>query len=351
MTVSNLVKTLFLVLLVLFGSLFPVSAKNSRTDGRQMDTLLRQARQGDTRAMCRLALVYYHGDGVLKEPVKAKCLVKTAYDLGDRQAKKLWNDLALWQYGGSCEGENDLLGRIDTADSWQDPVLGMRFIRVAGGCYRMGCHDNAGRCGDDEHPRHRVCLDTYWIGQFEVTQGQWQAVMGTNPSRFKSGSQYPVERVTWQEVREFIRTLNSRSPHRFALPTEAQWEFACRSRGRGAPFAWGREDFRPQANCGTCDAGEYRGRTAPVGSFPENGLGLFDMGGNVREWCRDAYDETAYERHKPENPVFREKTRERVVRGGAYADTVQVTGCTRRHAMSARMKSERVGFRLVVSPQ
>ena len=318
---------------------------------QQIGDLKQAARQGDTRAMRKLARVYYDGDGVLKDPVMAKCWIRLAYDQGDKQAEKLWNDLRLWEYAGDCSGLLFFQQDLDTdrlGDHWHDPVTGMVFVWIPGGCFHMGCYENAGKCRKDEMPAHKKCLDGFWMGAHEVSQGQWQGLMGSNPSRFQNGAAYPVEMVSFEQVREFIRELNQQSPHRFSLPTEAQWEYACRNRGRSIPYAWGKADFRPKANCGSCDSGPFQGRTAPVDSFYANDLGLYHMSGNVGEWCRNVYDKNAYQDPGSDRYGLNGNGQPRVARGGAYSDNVSATGCTRRQGMMPVMKSERVGFRLVV---
>lgn len=310
--------------------------------------LIDRAGQGDTRAMCKLAQAYYEGKGVLKDPFKARCWAEKAWNMGSGKAKELWDELELWRYPGECNlfSEEKFLPEHDPGEIRL--AGGISFVWVPGGCFKMGCHENAGRCGKDETPLHRVCLDGFWMGRFEVTQAQWENVMNTNPSRFKNGGKFPVERVSFEDVRVFIEKLNEKSSARFALPTEAQWEYACRNRGRKIPFAWGREDFRPRQNCGTCDSGSFRARTSPVGSFEANDLGIFDLGGNVKEWCRDGYDEDAYNHHEQQNPVRRKRGGARVVRGGSFADNVQALGCSRRSGVIPGMKDSTIGFRLVL---
>ncbi len=315
-----------------------------------LSSLIAKSRQGNKMAMCDLALAYYHGRGVLKDPFKAKCWTKKAYDQGSKRAGKIWEDLSLWQYSGNCNLSFDDEKTIpsQSGEEYQEPVTGMGFVRVAGGCFSMGCHRNAGRCGKDETPEHRVCLEGFWMGIFEVTQGQWEAIMGTNPSRFNLGADYPVEGVSFEEVRKFIRALKVKTGMKFSLPTEAQWEYACRDQGRKKPYPWGKSSYLPETNCGTCSAGEFRGQTAAVGSFPANDIGLHDMGGNVKEWCRDVYDKNAYKTHIQENPLHRGKGSSRVVRGGSFADNTSGLRCSGRDSAVNTMKSEYIGFRLVL---
>ena len=184
------------------------------------------------------------------------------------------------------------------------------------------------------------------MGETEVTQQQWMAVMDRNPSRFK-GDNLPVEQVSFEDVRTFIRRLNQRTGRRFALPTEAQWEFACTGRGRRTPYPWGHDDYRPRANCGGCDTQGPRGKTMPVASYLPNASGLYDMGGNVREWCRDLYDEKGYAR--PDEADIRPGARgTRVVRGGAYVDGVSASLCRARNNALPQISSSYLGFRLMI---
>ena len=314
-------------------------------DEQALSELIRAARSGDTDAMCDLALAYYHGDGVLKDPFKAKCWTKKAYDLGEKRAQSIWNRLKLWEYSGKCSLDFDDQPEADNqrGDRYLEPVTGMGFVWLPGKCFRAGCKNDE-KCGRNALPGRRVCLDGFWMGETEVTQQQWLAVMDRNPSRFKGGT-LPVEQVTLDDVRTFIRRLNQMTGQRFALPTEVQWEFACRSRGRRMPYPWGDEGYRPRANCGGCDTGGPRGRTAPVASYLPNEAGLYDMGGNVREWCRDAYDEKGYSkkgnsRKKANSP--------RVVRGGSYTDAVSASLCRARNRALPQVKSSYLGFRLMV---
>jgi formylglycine-generating enzyme required for sulfatase activity len=302
--------------------------------GHGFEELQRMAGQGDPVAMVDLGEAYFYGKGVLKDPFMAKCWVQKAreagLDLGDdqtaRRAERLWNELKLWQYSGDCRLELPVGTGPARGDRFVEPVTGMGFVWVPGRCFSMGSAKKKGG--------QRVCPKGFWMGQYEVTQGQWRRIMSDNPSRFK-GDTLPVEQVSYERVQEFVRRLNQATGRSFSLPTEVQWEFACTNRGRKA-FAWGREQRRPQANCGGCDTGRFRGKTAPAGSFPPNALGLFDMGGNVREWCRDAG------RH-------REDLRDRPVRGGSFVDNVKRSGCRQKDRMITGLKAYYLGFRLTIT--
>ncbi|MCP4673304.1 MAG: SUMF1/EgtB/PvdO family nonheme iron enzyme, partial [Desulfobacula sp.] len=298
----NGMKILHLLIIVVL-----LSTPFAHADGQHdLSELLDNARKGDIEAMCDLGAAYFNGEKTLKDPFKAKCWIKKAYDKGSTRAKKLWNDLELWRYSGKCEAsfDDELSPKYNKGDIFNDPVTGTKFIFVPKGCFLMGCHNAATNCKKNETPMRRVCLDGFWIGQFEVTQNLWYRVMGSNPSRFSSNLSRPVENVSFDDIQKFINLLKAQSKQKFSLPTEAQWEYACRNGGKTINFPWGSESHRPHANCGTCDSGSFYGETAPVGTFPPNDLGLYDMGGNVKEWCQDIYN----------------KGRSRVVRGGAFID-------------------------------
>ncbi|HID70356.1 MAG TPA: hypothetical protein EYP35_07850, partial [Desulfobacterales bacterium] len=210
-----------------------------------------------------------------------------------------------------------------------DPTTGMKFVWVKGGCYKMG--DTFGEGGSDEKPVHEdeVCVDGYYMGRYEVTQGEYKEIMGSNPSYFTNGSSYPVEKVSWDDARSFIAKLNSRSGKRYRLPTEAEWEYAARERGKRVRFGNGKDSISPDtANFDArskskepySSSGIYRKKTTRVGSFSPNSLGLYDMSGNVYEWCSDWYDSDYYSSSPRSNPQGASSGSLRVVRGGSWYD-------------------------------
>ncbi len=218
--------------------------------------------------------------------------------------------------------------------------LGREFVWVPGGCFQMGSNE-----GDaDEKPVHEVCVDGFWMGKHEVTQGQWQAVMGENPSEFNGWvDTRPVEMVSWNDVQAFIRKLNAKEgTNKYRLPTEAEWEYACRSGGKDETYCGGEGVDRVAWHLYNA------GATMEVGTKAPNGLGIYDMSGNVWEWCQDIYAEDAYSKHAHYNPKYEGSGQSRVLRGGGWFNTGSTREC--RSASRAWTFPERryssLGFRL-----
>jgi uncharacterized protein (TIGR02996 family) len=208
---------------------------------------------------------------------------------------------------------------------WTNSV-GMKFAWIPPGVFLMGSPDTEPERGDNE-TQHRVRLTKgVWLGLHPVTQAQWQAVLGKKPSRFK-GKDLPVERVSWDDCQEFCASLTQLGGRQYALPTEAEWEYACRA-GTTTPFHFGEILNSTQANCngndpyGTEEKGPYLERTTVVGSYGPNAWGLHDMHGNVFEWCQDWYAEDVSVAEEAENHVQGKGNEDgcRVIRGGTWRD-------------------------------
>ena len=182
-----------------------------------------------------------------------------------------------------------LFGQSDKFDgSWTEPITGIKFLYIHGGTFVMGSPTTEEGRQQFAETQHPVTVGNFWLAETEVTQAQWKAVMGGNPSDFK-GDDRPVEKVNWYDVQEFIKKLNSRTGKQFRLPTEAEWEYAARA-GTMTVRYWGDGIGKNHANCNGCGSHwDYR-KTAPVKSFAPNGFGLFDMLGNVWEWTCSAYN-------------------------------------------------------------
>jgi uncharacterized protein (TIGR02996 family) len=209
-------------------------------------------------------------------------------------------------------------------------TLGMQFAWVAPGAFLMGSPSQEPERQDDE-TRHRVTLTKgFFLGAHPVTQAQWRAVLGGNPSRFP-GDDRPVECVSWEDCREFCQALRDKDglqqglPSPYRLPTEAEWEYACRA-GTTTPFASGEALTPYEANYLTNyrwdsgPKGKYRQETTPVGSFSANAWGLADLHGNVFEWCADWY--AAYPAEAVTDPLGQKHANVRVLRGGSWHSLV-----------------------------
>ncbi|MBI4229424.1 MAG: formylglycine-generating enzyme family protein [Planctomycetes bacterium] len=223
--------------------------------------------------------------------------------------------------------------------------LGMRFRLIPAGEFLMGSPaSEAGR--DDDETQHRVRITRpFYMGVTEVTQAQWEAVMRSDPSGFK-GADLSVDRVSWDDCQEFIRRLNAREAGvTYRLPTEAEWEYACRA-GTTTRYGFGDDEAR---------LGEYAwyfangGRTYPVGQKRANGWGLFDMHGNVWEWCQDWYAETygSGEQVDPAGPGSEDGRR--VLRGGSWSNNVGDLRSARRYGSAPSNRLYGCGFRLARS--
>ena len=233
---------------------------------------------------------------------------------------------------------------IQPGGTWTDPVTGMVFVWVEGGCYDMGCGYWTDSCDRDESPVHKVCVDGFWIGKYEVTQGQWQQIMGSNPSHFKTGDNYPVEQVSWDDCQVFIDDLNSQSGSTFRLPTEAEWEYAARSGGRKENYAGG-DDLESlgwyYSNSGS--------QTHEAGTKAANGLGTYDMSGNVWEWCSDWHASDYYSNSPRDNPQGPSNGSYRVFRGGGWYYYARYCRAADRNYHWPDYRDPSLGFRLVLS--
>ena len=229
---------------------------------------------------------------------------------------------------------------------------------IKGGCFEMG--DILGGGDPDERPVHRVCVADFYLGIYEVTQNQWQRVMGDNPSTFRKGDAYPVETVSWNDAQEFIRLLNRETGKYYRLPTEAEWEYAAREGGRSArsgaktrPAPKGpwlvnldsREGFRRVHS----DSGPGPDEPLPAGSSGPNTLGLSDMTGNVWEWIADWYDGDYYRNSVMNNPKGPASSEYRVIRGGSWGAPPRNLRVTNRNKLRPNLRIYNVGFRLAMS--
>lgn len=237
---------------------------------------------------------------------------------------------------------------------------GMKFIYIQPGDFMMGSPLNEPERKNDE-TRHRITLTKgFYMQTTEVTQGQWKAVMGKNPSRFNNcGDNCPVEQISWNSVQDFIKKLNEiENTDKYRLPTESEWEYVCRA-GANTPFSSGKCLSRYQANNAVTDPlpgcskkGEYRGSPGPVASFPPNDWGLYDMHGNVFEWCQDWYEIKYPSEHvtdPPGPPASKGRIGVKARRGGGWNTADKDCRSASRSYASPDSYSSNIGFRLVKS--
>ena len=232
----------------------------------------------------------------------------------------------------------------------------MKMIYVAPGSFTMGSPGlEEGRF--DNETQHRVTLTKgYWLGKYEVTQRQWESVMGENPSRF-NGADRPVENVSWDDCQRFIETVDAAVRRQFGggarLPTEAEWEYACRA-GTTTAYSWGGALNGDMANCdgrypcGTTVKGRHRQETSDVGSYSPNTWGFHDMHGNVWEWCQDWYGSYNGNENDPKGPASGDV---RVLRGGGWLSYARFCRSALRSWRSPATRYNFCGFRLCCSSE
>jgi formylglycine-generating enzyme len=230
---------------------------------------------------------------------------------------------------------------------WSDSATGMEFVLVPGGSFDMGCGSWARDCFENEKHAHRVTVSSFWLGTTPVTQGQWSRIMGTNSSRFKNGDGFPVEQVSWEDAQRFIAGLNSQSKDgTFRLPTEAEWEYACRAGGK--PQEYG--TATGQLTMGLANWSEAGiGTTTPVTKYQPNELGLYDMSGNVYQWVQDSfskYDSGEYASLGVTNPLQERSSANRVYRGGGWFNDAIHARCSGRYGVAPSFRLYDLGFRL-----
>lgn len=226
----------------------------------------------------------------------------------------------------------------------EEPLTGMELVCVAGARFSMG--DVFGDREPDERPVHAVSLASYCLGRYPVTQAQWEAVAGHNPSAHP-GSERPVDSVSWEDCREFLAKLSEKSGVHFRFPTEAEWEYAARS--GGGLDKWAGTSREDEVNAFAWFVGNSRGSSQPVGLKRPNRLGFHDMSGNVWEWCQDWYGERYYGASPEEDPPGAPAGARRVARGGSWADDRELLLTVWRGALQPGFRLKTHGLRVAVS--
>ena len=259
-----------------------------------------------------------------------------------------------------------------TIKTWKEPITGMEFVYLPAGCFLMGSPQTEVGREPDEGPVHEVCLDGFWMGKTEVTNAQYRTFHKAHNSKdFQkvslNGDPQPAVHVAGEDADSFAQWLTTKNgdTNKFRLPTEAEWEYACRA-GTDASRYWGDDSNQ------TCDfenvadqtakklwgweevhgCGDGYGATAPTGSFQANAFGLQDLLGNVWEWALDVYNVDAYSKHSHQNPVFTDQSNgvDRVIRGGNWNGGPRGVRCARRGSGLPKAMNDDLGFRLVREP-
>ncbi len=231
--------------------------------------------------------------------------------------------------------------------------VSLEMVKIPGGKFLMGSPTTERQRYSDEGPQHTVTIQSFFIGKYAVTQQQWQSVMGNNPSSFK-GAKRPVEQVSWNDAVEFCKRLSQKTGKTYRLPTEAEWEYACRA-GTTTPFHFGETITTDLANYDGNSTyangvkGEYRDQTTDVGKFLPNVFGLYDMHGNIWEWCQDAWHES-YKNAPADGTAWigDNDNQDKLLRGGSWIGGPGFCRSACRNRESRVNRDHNVGFRVAV---
>ena len=228
----------------------------------------------------------------------------------------------------------------------------LEMVEIPAGTFYMGSPENEVGRNDSEGPQHQVNVPNFFIGKYPLTQAQYQAIIGNNPAHFK-GNNRPVERVSWNNAVAFCQKLSQKTGKNYKLPSEAQWEYACRA-GTTTPFYFGESitpdlvNYDGKYAYAAAPKGQYRKQTTDVGTFPPNAFGLYDMHGNVFEWCEDDWQEN-YINAPINGTALINQSIHKLLRGGSW-DHLPVF-CRSAYRSSYNLDSYyfNIGFRVVCS--
>ncbi len=254
--------------------------------------------------------------------------------------------ISLFVFCSACE--KDLLNTVES--------INKNMVSIQGGTFEMGCTDDDTECDTNEFPQHTVTISPFEISKYEITQGQWEAVMGENPSNFiECGSDCPVEQVSWNDIQEFITQLNSQTGESYGLPTEAEWEYAARA-GTTTKWYCGNNESCVDDIAWSKDNSVYNLGFIiklviylhPVGQKTPNAWGLYDLSGNAWEWVQDLYGD--YPSDSVTNPTGSDSGSVRIIRGGSCREHTSAIRSASRNYLSPIMSDIHLGFRLSRSP-
>jgi formylglycine-generating enzyme required for sulfatase activity len=257
----------------------------------------------------------------------------------------IWNPLVTLPWFFS----DYVMFKVAAIKGFTENVAGVdvEMVFIAGGTYTMGCTNEQGSdCENDEKPVHSVTVDDFYMGKYEVTQAQWEAVMGSNPSNFSGCDNCPVEQVSWDDILDFLEKLNQKTGKIYRLPTEAEWEFA--ARGGNSSRGYKYSGSNNVSSVGWYDENSGS-KTHSVGQKASNELGIYDMSGNVWEWCSDWYGD--YSSGNQTNPKGPTSGYSRVIRGGGWDYIARDCRSANRGIFTPGSGGYYLGFRLVLSPK
>jgi formylglycine-generating enzyme required for sulfatase activity len=222
---------------------------------------------------------------------------------------------------------------------WTEPKTGMQFVWVPSGCFQMG-----GDIEKSEQPVHKVCVKGFWVGRYEVTQAQYQQVAGKNPSRFL-GPDKPVEQVSWYDASNFTEEMSRRTGTKVKLPSEAEWEYACRAGGAHERYCGA--GGHPERLAWYGDNSETK--THPSGQLAPNDWGLYDMSGNVWEWTQDCYNENYIGAPADGSAWISGDCGKRMFRGGSWYNYQAYVRASFRGFNYAGNPTNLTGFRVAIT--
>jgi formylglycine-generating enzyme required for sulfatase activity len=319
---------IFLVLLCFTAQAQKVS--NIRAEQREQDIVVYYYLE--TISSCKVSLFLSQDNGASwSGPLKnVSGDIGSAVLSGDKQIE--WNVIA---EGLELVGHNIKFKIIASSKEIFEPEM----IFVEGGTFRIGSYSGQ----PDEKPTHSVSLKSFYISIFEITQSQWKEIMGVNPSYFYECGNCPVEQVSWNDVQQYIQKLAALTGKNYRLPTEAEWEYASRGGNKTQGY-----EFSGSAIIGIvswCFDNSKSG-THEVGSKRPNELGIYDMSGNVWEWCSDWYSQ--YKTGSEINPKGPSTGQFKIVRGGSWSNEAADSRNSGRHKYDVATKVNNCGFRLVI---
>ncbi len=282
------------------------------------------------------------------EKMQEACVTLARKLLGGRSSSST-------SYSSSYSNSNSYSRGQDFVENAWD--INMKMIWVEGGEFMMGCTSEQSGCGSDEQNVRRVTVDGFYIGMLEVTQSQWEKVVGTSVSQQRNkansswslygvGPDYPMYYVSWEEAMEFCRLLSNKTGKTYTLPTEAQWEYAARGGKRAESTKYAGSNMIDAVAWYTDNSGNS---THPCGTKRANALGIYDMSGNVWEWCKDWYS-SSYTSYDTNNPTGPSSGSVRVFRGGGWGIGASSCRVADRSGNSPGFRGSNLGFRVVLLP-